>query len=164
MKKKILLIGAVIILMGLMFILNMFFGNPISRMNKEKETVQFFENTYKQEFVVYHTVYNPLIPGYVIELGPLNDKDMKFNTGLFIQGITDEYGGILASSKLSQEVKSILETEYQELNIGVSAWQEPLVSYAGESADYYETNPNELVFQDGMFAASVSRMDFMIGK
>jgi hypothetical protein len=148
MKKKILWIGAVIIMMGLMFILNMFFGNPISRMNKEKETVRFFKNTYKEEFVVYHIVYNPLIPGYVIELGPLNNKDIKFNTGLFVQGITDEYGGILASSKLSQDVKSILETEYQELNIGVIAWEEPLVSYTGESADYFETNPNERVLKN----------------
>lgn len=148
MKKKILGVGAVIIFMGVLFVLNMFFGNPISKMKAEKETVLFFEETYNEEFTVYHSEYNPLIPAYVIELGPMNSKDIKFDTGLFVQGITDEYGGILAAKKLSQDVKSILMTEYQELNMEISASEEPLVSYAGESADYFETNVNERVLKN----------------
>lgn len=148
MKKRILGIVAAIIFMGILFVLNMFFGNPISKMKAEKETVQFFENTYNEEFTVYHSEYNPLIPAYVFELGPTGNKDIKFDTGLFVQGITDEYGGILASIKLSEDVGSILNTEHQELNLDVIAMEEPLVSYAGETADYFETNPNERVLKN----------------
>lgn len=148
MKKKILGIAVVMIFTGILFVLNMFMGNPISKMKAEKETVQFFEKTYKEEFTVYHSEYNPLIPAYVFELGPKSKEDIKFTTGLFVQGITDEYGGILASVKLSQDVESILETEYQELNIDIIAMEEPLVSYAGEAADYFETNPDERVLKN----------------
>ena len=148
MKKKILGVAAAILLLGIVLVLNLFFGNPISKMNAEKKAVQFFENTYKEDFTVYHSEYNPLIPAYVFELGPTSSKDIKFTTGLFVQGITDEYGGILAARKLSQDVGSILNTEYQELNLEVSAWEEPLVSYAGEAADYFETNPGERVLKN----------------
>jgi len=148
MKKRILGIAAVVIFIGVLFVMNMFFGNPISKMKAEKETVQFFEETYNEEFVVYHSEFNPLIPAYVFKLGPMSSKDIKFDTGLFVQGITDEYGGILASIKLSQDVGTILKIEYQELNIDIIAREEPLVSYAGESADYFETNPNERVLKN----------------
>ncbi|MGB4587661.1 MAG: hypothetical protein WBI17_00300 [Clostridiaceae bacterium] len=148
MKKKILVVAAVIIFMGVLFVLNMFFGNPISKMKVEKETVKFFKDTYNEEFVVYDSQYNPLIPAYVFELGPMNSKDIKFNTGLYVQGITDEYGGILASLKLSQDVGSILKAEYQELNLDIIAMEDPLVSYAGETADYFEKNPKERVLKN----------------
>jgi len=148
MKKKILIIVAVFIFIGFLFVLNSFFGNPISKRNAEKETLQFYENTYHEEFKVYQSEFNPLIPAYVFVLGPINNKDIMFDTGLFVQGITDEYGGILASMKLSKDVRAILEPEYQELNIDITAREEPLVSYAGETADYFETNVKERVLKN----------------
>lgn len=148
MKKKILGVVAVIVFIGVLFVLNIFFGNPISKMSAQKEAVQFFENTYEEKFTVYHSEYNPLIPAYVFELGPTKNKEIKFDTGLFVQGITDEYGGVLAAEKLSQDVESILKPEYQELNLEVNAWEEPLVSYAGEAADYFETNPKKRVLKN----------------
>lgn len=148
LKKKILVVAAIIIFMGVLFVLNMFFGNPISRKKAENEAIQFYENTYHEEFDVYQSEYNPLIPAYVFVIGPMNNKDIMFDTGFFVQGITDEYGGILASKKLSDDVGSIIEPEYHELNFDITAREEPLVSYAGETSDYFETNPDKRVLKN----------------
>jgi hypothetical protein len=149
MKKKFIIITViVIILSGALFLVNIFLGNPISRINAQKETIQYYENTYNEKFKVYDSKYNPLIPAYIFELGPVNNKNIRFDTGLFSQGITDEYGGIIAALKLSKDVGAILEAEYGHLNYEVSAAEEPLVWYAGESADYFETDPNKRVLNN----------------
>ncbi|HBI03069.1 MAG TPA: hypothetical protein DDY49_03445 [Paenibacillaceae bacterium] len=47
-----------------------FFDNPISKGKAGKETIQYYEKTYKEKFIVYSTRYNYLIPAYIVELGP----------------------------------------------------------------------------------------------
>lgn len=148
MKKKFLVITLVIILVVALFLINMFWGNPISRTIAQKETIQYYENAYKEKFMIYDSEYNFLIPAYIFEMGPVNNKNIKFDTSLFCQGITDEYGGILASIKLSQDIGTILQTEYRYLNYEISAAEEPLASYAGESADYFETDPSKRVLRN----------------
>lgn len=141
MKKSGFIITAAILVSAALFLLNMFFGNPISKTNAEKITLQYYEDSYGEKFTVYGARYNSLIPAYVFELGPVSDPNIKFQTGLFSQNITDEYGGILAAHKLSEDVAAFLRTEYGRLNYEVSGVEEPLVSYAGESPDYFETDP-----------------------
>lgn len=113
----------------------------MSKANAQEITLHYYEDTYKEKFTLYNARYNASIPAYVFELGPVNDKDFKFDTGLFSQGITDEYGGILAANKLAEDVAAFLRPEYRRFNYEISGVEEPLVSYAGEFPDYFETDP-----------------------
>lgn len=115
------LITLVIILYGALLLMNIFMDNPISKMKAQRETIQYYENAYKEKFTVYNSEYNLLIPAYIFELGPVSNKNVKFSTGLFCQGISDEYGGILASLKISEDIGSILQKEYGYLNYEISA-------------------------------------------
>ena len=150
MKKKKIIISIilVIILSGALLLINLFFGNPISKMIVQKEYLKYYETTYNQKFFVYDSEYNPLIPAYIFEIGPESIKGIKFKTSLYSQGITDEYGGILAASKLSKDLGSILQTEYGHLNYEISASEDPLIWNAVESADYFETDPNVRVLKN----------------
>lgn len=148
MKKTFLLITLVIILSGSLLLMNIFMGNPISKMKAQRETIEYYENAYKEKFIVYNSEYNPLIPAYIFGLGPVNNKNIKFDTGLFCQEISDEYGGMLASLKISEDIGSILQKEYGYLKYEISAEEDPLASYAGESPDYFQTNPKLRVLKN----------------
>ena len=148
MKKIFHGVTIAIVVFGALFLINVYWGNPLSRMNAQSETVQYYAAAYKQEFKVYDSEYNPLIPAYIFELGPVNNSNIRFDTGLFCQGITDVYGGILSAKKLSQDIDEILQDEYDSLNYEISAAEDPLASYAGETADYFETNPNVRVLKN----------------
>lgn len=110
MKKILHGVTIVIVVFGALFLINAYWGNPLSRMNAQSETVQYYAAAYKQEFKVYDSEYNPLIPAYIFELGPVNNSNIRFDTGLFCQGITDVYGGILLQRSFLKTLTRFFKT------------------------------------------------------
>lgn len=140
-KNRILWFVLVVVLAGVLFVINMISGNPISRGITQKEYLQYFETTYGEAFTVYGSSYNPKIPDYIFEIGPESDKEVRFDTALYGMGITDEYGGILAAEKLALDIDAILQPGYGDLDYEVTTSEDPMVGYGGEDPDYFETDP-----------------------
>ena len=150
-------LAVVVITVGVI-LLNSLFGNPISKLNAKKKYLGYFENTYHQTFAVYHSEYNPKIPAYIFEIGPESNKNIKFTTALYSMGISDEYGGILAAANLSEDVTELLKSDFGTISFKVSAKENPLTGYAGESPDYFETNP-EIRVQKNHYVLTISWSD-----
>ena len=140
-KKGIIWVVLVVVLAGSLFVINMLSGNPISKRNAQRDYLQYFETAYGVEFMVYGSTYNPKIPAYIFEIGPEGSGEARFNTALYSMGIADEYGGMLGAAKLSEDIDAVLQTGYGHLSYEVRAKEDPLVAYAGEEPDYFETDP-----------------------
>lgn len=163
-KKGIIWVVLVVLLAGSLFVINMLSGNPISRRNAQRDYLQYFETAYGEEFMVYESTFNPKIPAYIFEIGSESRNGTRFDTALYSMGIADEYGGILAAAKLSEDIDAVLQTGYGHLTYEVLAREDPLVAYAGENPDYFETDPivrvtrnhylMEIILPDGSMSES----------
>ena len=91
-KKIVLMIILILIALAIMFVSNVLFGNPISKGIAKKEVLSYFEDKYQEDFVIYSAKYNFLIPDYNITLGPVDHKEISFETSRY--GLTkfDPYG------------------------------------------------------------------------
>lgn len=139
-KKRVLWVLLAVLGVGALFVINMFSGNPISRGNARKAYLEYFETTYGEDFTVYASTYNPKIPDYIFEMGPTRDSGVRFDTALYGMGISDEYGGMLASAKLAEDIDSILKPGYGHLDYALVTGEDPMVGYGGENPDYFETD------------------------
>lgn len=144
-KRKLKIILAVILAIlavAALWLINSISGNPVSKMLAKRQCLSYFEDAYHQEFEVYGSEYNFKIPAYIFTLGPAEKPEIRFDTALYSMGITDEYGGILAAAKLSEDVSRLLEPTYGELGYEIRAKEDPLTGYGGEAPDYFETDPS----------------------
>lgn len=153
MKKKkiiisIIVIIAVIVFLFIGYLLNSLLGNPINKKITQAKYLSYFENTYNEKFIVYKSEYNPKIPAYIFTVGPEKNKDIRFDTALYGMKISDEYGGLLASLKLSENISQMLNTKYGYLNLKVIAKEDPLTGYGNEMPDYFETDPDKRVLKN----------------
>jgi hypothetical protein len=146
--KIILTVFLAILAIAALWIINAFSGNPVSRMMAERQYLSYFENTYHQEFKVYGSEYNFKIPAYIFTLGPAEKPEIRFDTAFYSMGLADEYGGILAAEKLSEDVSRLLEPVYGDLNYEIRAKEDPLTGYGGEVPDYFETDPSIRVLKN----------------
>jgi len=103
-RRIIIPLVLLVCLAGVLFVINMFNGNPISKMKAQEQALQYYQSTYHRNFVVYAAEYNPKIPAYVFVIGPADNQKIKFDTGLFVQGLTDEYGGILGDKSVKKSL------------------------------------------------------------
>lgn len=141
-KRKIILTVVLIFLAaGGLYIINLFSGNPVSKILAQKRCLDYFESTYQEDFTVYRSEYNFKIPAYIFEMGPASQPEVRFDTALYSMGLSDEYGGILAAAKLSEDVSLLLAEGDGLRNLEVRAKEDPLTGYGGESPDYFETDP-----------------------
>lgn len=145
MKKKIIIAASIVLLLG---VISYFYfslkGNPISEAKARKECLEYYENAYHEKFTVYSSEYNLKLPPphYHFEMGPVNNKNIRFGTGGYCQGMSDYYGGILASAMLTEDVTALLKPKYNHLHFSVSSEETPWAWSSGTAPDYFETNPS----------------------
>jgi hypothetical protein len=152
MKKK-RVVGYILLISLIGFIavvLNFFMGNPIKKIITQKRCLQYYESRYGEKFIIYGSNYSFLYPGYNLEIGPENNKNIKFDvmwstdkhTGnKNYPEITDVYGGILACEKLTESISSILKPNYAFLNFSITAEEDPHSFPADQHPSYFETDP-----------------------
>jgi hypothetical protein len=133
-------------------------GNPVSRWLIQRETVKYYTETYQEAFTVYAGIYNFKIPGYVFEIGPVTNPDIRFSTALYSMEISDVYGGELASRILIQDVSNLISMDFEGVDFQISAQEDPLRSYFGQETDYFETDPENRILMNH-FVLSIQWID-----
>lgn len=144
MRKIVKALVIIVVVGAIVYFINYMTGNPITKANTQRQYLSYYENTYHEQFTVYSYEHNLKLsaPYYYFTIGPINDPNIKFGTGLYSQGISDEYGGILASAILTEDVASLLSPQYDYLNFSVAAEETPLTGIAGTHPDYFEPDPS----------------------
>lgn len=151
MKKK-RIVGYIVLVFLIGFIatlVNLFMGNPVKKVIAQKKCLQYYESQYDEKFVIYSSTYSFLYPGYKLEIGPENNKNIKFDIMWSTDKkygnknspeITDMYGGILACEKLTESISSILKPDYGFLNFIITAEEDPHSINADQHPNYFETD------------------------
>ncbi|WP_147535770.1 hypothetical protein [Bacillus marasmi] len=140
LKKLIVLILTILILAVVVFFLNTFFGNPISKAKAKKEVLAFYEEKYNKEFEVYSARYNFLIPDYNITMGPIDDKNAVFETSRYELTMYDSYGAYLATDELQTRISKVLEKQYPNLKFKLLVQEEHHIEVAGIEFDFFSKN------------------------
>ncbi|MBW6467080.1 MAG: hypothetical protein K0B06_11295 [Brevefilum sp.] len=105
--------------------------------------LDYYQNQYHQLFSVHKIEYSSKLPGYVLTLSPENDPQIQFtcNPNCDILCYSDEYGGVLASRLLVEDIQAMIDPSYAHLALQMNAAEDPFTEYGGENPDYFETNP-----------------------
>jgi hypothetical protein len=141
-KILLLTILAVTVICGLLWV-NAVWGNPIRKQMAKSRCLDYYQNQYHQLFSVHEIEYSSKLPGYVLTLSPENDPQIQFtcNPNCDILCYSDEYGGVLASRLLVEDIQAIIDPSYAHLALQMNAAEDPFTEYGDENPDYFETNP-----------------------
>jgi hypothetical protein len=139
----VLTIIAITVICGLLWA-NAVWGNPIKKHMAKSKCLGYFEEMYNEEFIVIEISYWPKLPGYVLTLSPESDLQIQFTCNPNCETLcySDEYGGALASRLLVKQISGILDPGYGDLDLHITASEDPFTSYGGENPDYFETDPH----------------------
>jgi hypothetical protein len=155
LKKWIFLIAGSAFIIAIGFLLNLFFGNPISKKAAEQEALSYFEDKYNKDFTVYSSSYNYLIPDYNIKMGPSEDSEAVFDTSRYQLTRFDAYGAYLASKKLESNILKIIRSEYPDLNMTVKVYEDHNTEIPSIEFDFFSTNP-KVRLEKNYFMAEVT--------
>jgi hypothetical protein len=143
-KKKIILsIVLLILAIPVGFIFNAFSGNPISKYKARKEVLSYYHQKYQTDFVVYRSEYNFKIPDYYFEIGPRNNREIRFNTSRYDLTYRDAYAAALAEKRMAKEITALLLPVLAPLNFTVTVeeiggvWRNPAFY---QPTDYFDTD------------------------
>jgi hypothetical protein len=141
-KILLLTIIALTVICGLLWV-NAVWGNPIRKQMAKSRCLDYYQNQYQQLFIVHEIEYSSKLPGYVLTLSPENDPQIQFtcNPNCDILCYSDEYGGVLASRLLVEEIQTMIDPSYAHLALQIKAAEDPYTEYGGENPDYFETDP-----------------------
>ncbi|WP_318503230.1 hypothetical protein [Bacillus sp. T3] len=155
MKKKIFIILSVLLVAAIVYFINAFFGNPISKAKAEKEVLAYYEEKYHKDFEVYSSQYNFLIPDYNIKMRPTDDKDAVFETSRYELTMFDAYGAYLASMELESKIRRILDEKYPNLKYSLKVQEEHNIGVAGIVFDFFSPDPQTRL-EKNFFIAELS--------
>ncbi len=142
-RKAFQIIIILVLFICLALIANQIWGNPISKQIAKSTCLNYYQEKYHQDFAILEVEYWPKLPGYVLTLNPQSDPQIQFECNPNCEPIcnTDAYAGKLASILIVEQVAQIIKSEYKELNLTISASEDPLTVYGGELPDYFESDP-----------------------
>jgi hypothetical protein len=122
---------------------NAVWGNPIRKHMAKSNCLGYYQDQYHELFIVHEIDYSSKLPGYVLILSPESDPQIQFTCNPNCEPLcySDEYGGVLASRLLVEQIRQILEPDYGGLAIQINASEDPFTWYEGENPDYFEKNP-----------------------
>jgi hypothetical protein len=141
---KIAIMTLCVLIVGFGFwVINTLFGNPIRKHMAKSNCLDYYQDQYHELFIVHEIDYSSKLPGYVLTLSPESNPHIQFtcNPNCDTLCYSDEYGGVLASRLLVEEIHQILEPQYGDLAILITAAEDPFTEYGGENPDYFETDP-----------------------
>lgn len=155
LKKKIFIILSVILVVVIVYFINSFYGNPISKAKAEKEVLAYYEEKYHKDFEVYSSQYNFLIPDYNLKMRPTDDKEAVFETSRYELTMFDSYGAYLASRELESKIRIILGEQYPKLKYSLKVQEEHNIEVAGIEFDFFSPDPQTRL-EKNFFLAELS--------
>jgi hypothetical protein len=123
---------------------NAVWGNPFRKQKAKSNCLDYYQDQYHQLFIVHEIDYSNKLPGYVLTLSPESNPQIQFTCNPNCETLcySDEYGGALASRLLVKQISEILDPGYGDLDLHITASEDPFTSYGGENPDYFETDPH----------------------
>jgi hypothetical protein len=158
LKKIIITILLIVIIVVIGFVLNVLFGNPISKSIAEREVLTYFEDKYNKDFKIYSSTYNFLIPDYNIKMGPSDDPETVFETSRYELTRYDSYGAYLASEELKSKLLKIIAKKDPEIKFTVQVEEEHNLEVAGVEFAFFASNPQTRL-ERNYFSTNISWVD-----
>jgi hypothetical protein len=123
---------------------NAVWGNPFRKQKAKSNCLDYYQDQYHQLFIVHEIDYSNKLPGYVLTLSPESNPQIQFTCNPNCETLcySDEYGGALAARLLVKQISEILDPGYGDLDLHITASEDPFTSYGGENPDYFETDPH----------------------